>query len=240
VDSKNSTNRFGDYSKKGEYHRNIDINWIYYPIYRAKINYLKKIFKSFRKNSRVLDIGCGEGVFVDYLIKEGFDASGLDLNYSSDTVTLGNIKSTNFKNNYFDIILILDVLEHMNILEQEMALLETRRILKPNGVAIISVPNLAHFSSRLSFLITGKLLRTSTITRHPGDRPFAEFKEMISRFFIIEKIKGLFPTFPVTLYLTTKKPSLMVGWHDYLNSINFPVGWCFLNIFICYKRNTFE
>lgn len=227
--------RNGEYSEKGEYHRELDRNWRYYPIYLAKIDYLKKLFTNVPKKSKILDLGCGEGVFIQYLVENGFDAYGIDLNYSSNLVTQGNILRTGLEDDSFDVITSLDVLEHLNYSEQNTALAEIYRILKPGGTAIISVPNLAHFSSRFSFLLTGRLLRTSSIERHPGDRPYIEFRNLISRHFIIQKSKGIFPTFPLTLYLTVKTPSIMVPWHNFLNALGFPLGWCFLNIFTCSK-----
>ena len=32
----------GEYKIKGEYHRNLDKKWKYYPIYIEKINFIKK------------------------------------------------------------------------------------------------------------------------------------------------------------------------------------------------------
>lgn len=228
--------REGEYAERGDYHKKLDKNWPYYSIYLLKIDFVDKFLFNFPKNKKILDIGCGEGVLVEDLRKKGYDIIGLDLNYESDFVIKGDITNTNFKTNYFDLILCLDVIEHLNFDEQERAFKEIHRILKPGGVLLSAIPNLAHLASRISFLLTGKLLRTSTIERHKGDRPIKEYINLIEKYFIIIKRKGIFPTFPISSILTLKFPSKVVFLHKFLNRFFAYPNWCFLNVFICKKK----
>lgn len=227
--------RTSEYAKRGEYHKNIDVNWPYYPIYIAKLNFVNHYLSEIGKDKKVLDIGCGEGVLVEQYRKKGYDILGMDLNYSSEFVVKGDITDTKLKSNSCDLILCLDVIEHLNFVEQELALREIHRILRSNGTLLASIPNLAHFASRLSFLLTGRLFRTSKIERHKGDRPIDEYIELIEKYFIINKRKGIFPTFPISAIVTYKFPSKVMTLHKVLNTLFARPNWCFLNIFICTK-----
>jgi 2-polyprenyl-3-methyl-5-hydroxy-6-metoxy-1,4-benzoquinol methylase len=77
----------------------------------------------------------------------------MDLNYSSKLIFKGNILTTPFADENFDVIINLDVLEHMIFPQQESAVREFARILKPGGNFFVSIPNLAHLLSRISFLL---------------------------------------------------------------------------------------
>src|SRR3989338_4535253 len=106
----------------------------------------------------------------------------------------------------FDYILLLDVIEHFPLHEQENVIQELTRILKPGGKLILSIPNMAHLSSRIMFLFTGKLLRTAKVAYHPGDRPIKEYIQIIKHYLKIEKKKGLSPTIPVLFQVTQLFP----------------------------------
>ena len=86
------------------------------------------------------------------------------------------------------------------------------RVLKDDGFLILSVPNLAHLHSRFKFFFAGKLTRTSAVDRHPGDRPLAEYLELLAGTgFEIERRGGIFPTVPVLFRLVNHYPKKM-GW----------------------------
>lgn len=229
--------REGEYSQKGDYHKELDKNWYFYPVYLAKMRLVEKFLNKSGANKKILDLGCGEGVLVDKFRKKGFDIYGADLNYESDYIYKRPITETGFKSDSFDMVLCLDVLEHLNFQEQEKALDEIKRILKPNGTLILTLPNLAHFASRLSFLFAGKLIRTSEICRHPGDRPMVEFIDIIkNKNFAIKKIKGLFPTFPLISFLTYYFPGRVVFLHRIYNFFIAYPNWSFLNFLVCRNK----
>ena len=228
--------RGSEYAEKGDYHRRLDKNWPYYPIYVAKMARVRRILGEIPADARIADLGCGEGILVEELRQQGRDAIGVDLNYESEAVVRDDITGTRFASETFDVILCLDVLEHLQFADQVKALEEIRRLLKPSGRLIASCPNLAHFSSRFSFLLLGRLLRTSGVDRHPGDRPIGEYLELIEPSFVVEQRTGIFPTFPLSLFLTVKMPGKMVGLHRFLNAFFAVPGWCFLNLLVCRKR----
>ena len=72
--------------------------------------------KKLKKNSKILDHGCGNGRNFNFLTKKGFDVYGCDISEKviqknkkdfpkyKKKFFLGDIKNLNFKNNFFDAI----------------------------------------------------------------------------------------------------------------------------------------
>ncbi|HXV61504.1 MAG TPA: methyltransferase domain-containing protein, partial [Vicinamibacteria bacterium] len=117
-----------------------------------------------------------------------------------------------FSTGEFDVVLCLDVLEHVALLDQPKALSEIARITKAGGQLFVTVPNLAHLHSRLRFLLRGKLTRTSAVERHPGDRPLAEYLSLLGEAgFRVERRGGIFPTIPLLFRAVNRHPRKL-GW----------------------------
>lgn len=231
------TERTGEYAARGDYHRHLDRRWAYYPVYVEKMRVVRTFLDVLPPGSRILDVGCGEGLLVEEYRTRGRDIVGLDLHYESVAVRRGDITQMPFADGAFDIVLALDVIEHLNFADQERAVIEIERILAPGGQFLVTVPNLAHLSSRLAFLLTGRLLRTSKIERHPGDRPYAEYRQLFGKYFHLTRVRGLFPTFPISALLTLAFPAGMLWWHRILNRIAAWPSWCFLTVFWYRKRD---
>lgn len=96
---------------------------------------------------RVFDFGCNAGFFAGELDRVGFDAYGADI--SEEAIAFGRSngiknlfvtvgKRLPFPDGHFDAVLALDVLEHI---EHDLgALEELRRVLRPGGIIIVTVP----------------------------------------------------------------------------------------------------
>lgn len=226
----------GDYAEKGTYHEELDPNWKYYPVYIEKKDYIFKLLAPL-KGKKILDMGCGEGVFVKELKKQGHDIQGLDFNYESELVKKGSILAAPYNDKSFDIILCLDVIEHLNPADQPVAFKEIYRLLKDDGQFICSLPNFAHLASRFAFFFLGRPLRTATIDRHPGDRSYGEYKKVIQETgFKIDGVKSLFLTTPLLCLWTLISPVASALGHKLYNKIfNIP-GLSFLVIFKCSKK----
>lgn len=109
---------------------------------------LKKYFNGANEQEKsILDIGCGTGGNA-MLLKEFGTVMGLDDSKEAlrlaqgeggfSKLVLGEINKLPFDENVFDCITLLDVLEHVN--DEKLALDECKRVLKPGGGLIITVP----------------------------------------------------------------------------------------------------
>jgi 2-polyprenyl-3-methyl-5-hydroxy-6-metoxy-1,4-benzoquinol methylase len=104
------------------------------------------------KNSDILDIGCGEGAFISYLMNKGYsNLEGIDI--SEEQIALGkklgikNIQEADifsylgkFKNKY-DFVIARDLLEHFTKAEIFEILRLTYDVLKEKGKMMVQVPN---------------------------------------------------------------------------------------------------
>ncbi|MDP7521188.1 MAG: methionine biosynthesis protein MetW, partial [Candidatus Pacearchaeota archaeon] len=120
-------------------------------------NKFKKVAELIRENSKVLDIGCNNGMFrrfipnckyygvdidknlVNKLIKKNIKAKQADLN--KDEIP--------FKNQKFDYILLLDILEHVIdskklLIESKKRLNELIKIMLKNSSMTYSILNLSN------------------------------------------------------------------------------------------------
>jgi len=114
---------------------------------------------------RVLEIGCGAGGTLRWLKSTGRAAQTFGFEYVpeaaakaaeiADAVESGDIeaKGLPFEGN-FDLILCLDVLEHLR--DPWAVVRQVRERLNPGGTLIISVPNVRHHSVTLPLLFGGQ------------------------------------------------------------------------------------
>jgi SAM-dependent methyltransferase len=222
--------RQGEYATRGDYHRALDPEWDYYPTYLAKMDAVRAWLRRLPRETRVLDAGCGEGVIVDEFAAS-LAIEGLDPNYSSDLVRAGSLLQLPYPSHRFDRALCLDVLEHLPFADQATALSELFRVIKPGGELLVSVPNLAHLQSRVHFLLTGRLIRTASIVKHPGDRPLAEYLSLARNAgFTLVECRGIFPTVPVITRFIRRHPRRLLPLHRLLTRLLPVPGWCLLNL----------
>jgi SAM-dependent methyltransferase len=228
--------RAGEYASRGDYHREPDPSWDYYPTYLAKLNAVRAWLDRLPAGTSVLDAGCGEGVLVtEYAGRLAIE--GVDPNYSSPHVRIGSVTALPNPDGAFQRALCLDVLEHLTFADQPRALAELHRILAPGGELLVSVPNLAHLQSRVHFLLTGRLIRTASELKHPGDRPVDDYIAMARRagFDLIAQ-RGIFPTVPVLTRFIRRHPQRLLPLHRFLTRAIPVPGWCFLNLLTFRRR----
>ena len=119
-----------------------------------------RIIKSRKGKLRILDVGCSKGYIGKELVPFGHEMHGIEYDKKDaqaakryyKTIKVGDLDSLklNYKKNFFDIIILGDVLEHLkNPLE---VLAKLREFLKKDGIAIISTGNVANWYIRLNLL----------------------------------------------------------------------------------------
>ncbi len=222
--------RRGEYAARGDYHRVPDPDWDYYPTYIAKLKAVRRWLDGVGPGERVLDAGCGEGILVEEFAGR-LAIEGIDPNYSSERVRSGSVTALPYADGTFDRAMCLDVLEHLTFEEQPRALAELFRVLRPGGELLVSVPNLAHLQSRVHFALQGRLIRTASEYKHPGDRPAAEYIALARREgFELTRRRGIFPTVPVLTRWIRRYPRALQPLHRLLSRLLPIPGWCFLNL----------
>ncbi|RJS86297.1 class I SAM-dependent methyltransferase [Methanophagales archaeon] len=100
---------------------------------------------SLEKN-RILEIGIGDKVVSDYLLKKGLEVVTCDINSKLNPDFIADIVNLPFKNNQFDVVLCCEVLEHLPFNKVQDALKEIYRV--TNSYSVISLP---YYSLSFSF-----------------------------------------------------------------------------------------
>lgn len=115
-----------------------------------------------KKDIKILDCGCGTGNYTDYLIKEGYYVISIDQNKSmleclknkdlknNEIYEVDIKKKLPFDNNYFDVIIINQVLHHLNdntneFIYHKNLFKEFDRVIKPNGLFSLNTCSLENY-----------------------------------------------------------------------------------------------
>ena len=110
------------------------------------------------RGARVLDLGCGSGALLDYLIRErGCSGYGVEIDDANVQACMArgvNVIQLNleeglalFGDSSFDVVLQIDTLQHLR--NTEVMLVETARV---GRIGIVAFPNFAHWPNRLAVL----------------------------------------------------------------------------------------
>lgn len=124
--------------------------------FRSRRAYIQHVIEHHfppHRAAKILDVGCGHGAFLHFLAKAGYrHAYGID---TSDE-QIAKARSLGIANAYchsafdylrgspdaeLDVVLLFDILEHLESQELFDMLDEVYRVLRPGGVCLIHVPN---------------------------------------------------------------------------------------------------
>ena len=108
---------------------------------------------TFQGQGRILDIGCGSGLSLLLLKSIGWEVYGVEVNkfacnYAAKigvNIFWGELEKANFAPEFFDVIKITHVLEHLP--SPDLAFAQMKRILKPGGTIYLETPNLKSFAA---------------------------------------------------------------------------------------------
>lgn len=133
------------------------------------MNTLEVIRNWVKKDSDILDLGCGKGEILKYLSEKLNTSSlGIEIDQSNINnciqsglnVVQQNIDEglDNFKDKSFDTVIMSQTIQVLK--EPEKALLEVTRI---GRESIVTIPNFGHWSTRINLLLSGKMPVTSSL-----------------------------------------------------------------------------
>ena len=146
----------GYYDKVYRIKKGIQSKW-----HNQKFNFVKKKMKNYKNH---LDFGCSAGTFIGCL-DEKKKSIGIDI--STDQINYAKKKYKRKKHNFlfsklplpfrdksFDVITFLEVIEHCDDIQNNKTIKEFYRLLKPNGILIITTPNYSSFWPLLEKIIS--------------------------------------------------------------------------------------
>jgi SAM-dependent methyltransferase len=122
-----------------------DSYWWFVGRHNLVLTFLKDLYPN-RSDLTILDIGCGTGAMSEKLARFGTvvsaDFSPLALQFSRrrklTRLCTADAMRLPFRDDSFDVIVALDILEHLP--NDQAALCEFQRVLKPGGRVVASVP----------------------------------------------------------------------------------------------------
>lgn len=132
----------------------------------------------YRTTSRLLDVGCGRGDLLRIANKKGWEAIGSEFSQEAMEhckknnlkVLSGKLSEIDFPADYFDVICMQEVIEHVDENPKKF-LNEVFRILRPGGALYLTTPNLDSLTRRLlgaqwqSFHIEHRFLFTPDVLK---------------------------------------------------------------------------
>jgi 2-polyprenyl-3-methyl-5-hydroxy-6-metoxy-1,4-benzoquinol methylase len=130
-------------------------SWYYDTTRWEHIKVAKNLLSERGPQSYVIDVGCGSGVFLDELKKQGWEKTfGIDFNpYACELAQKKGhqiyqepLKKIKEKNESFDVVTAFQVIEHV-----PDALEFIKEVVKPGGLVVISTPNYKSFMRNLEW-----------------------------------------------------------------------------------------
>lgn len=110
------------------------------------------LVNSLSTKGSILDIGAGTGEFLLKCKNDGWHVTGIEPSERAKQIAhqkgIGMEESlANLADHSFDVITMWHVLEHVPNLEQQLK--ELKRLLKPNGVLLVAVPNYKSYDAKV-------------------------------------------------------------------------------------------
>ncbi len=122
-----------------------DVYWWFVARRQLAVDILEREIGS-RKDLRILDVGCGTGSNLAEFSRLGV-ATGIDMSTDAlafcrrrgiESVALTAVERLPFPDATFDVVTAMDMLEHTD--DDLPALTELRRVLRPGGLLLVTVP----------------------------------------------------------------------------------------------------
>jgi ubiquinone/menaquinone biosynthesis C-methylase UbiE len=149
-----------------------------------------------KKGEKILDVGCGTGYYLKYILDKGAEAYGLDLSeeyikqakayISPNRATLKVASASNipFKSGYFDQVLATEVIEHVP--NYEKSLKEVYRVLRSNGSAVITTINKYSYMN-IAYALK-RIVRGYKFNEHVIEFSQHGFLSLLTKYFKIDEV----------------------------------------------------
>lgn len=150
------------------------------------------VYDNVRRNSSVLDIGCGAGLLA-LLKRKNVTLTGVDISAQCASVARRNgydatyvaqLAALPFPDASFDYVVSLDVFGHITFDEKDAVLAEIKRVLKPNGVTLHGIECLDREKRKgYDEMTEEELRRFVSVDGHVGMEDFGQIETRFQRFF---------------------------------------------------------
>jgi len=211
-------------------------SWFEAKVFQYGLEKRCRAITSIKRNpGRLLDIGCSTGLFLQAMqSKHGWEAYGVEINEYPASIARekyhlnifhGSLEQASYPPAFFDAVTLWDVLEHLP--DPSSTLQEVKRIIKPDGVLIVRVPNYDSWDA----IIFGPAWAGLDVPRH-----FYVFSQnclvniLEKNGFTAPKLNckiGSFPMFVISLRFWMNKKSFNLSSRRIINRlINNPITQC--------------
>lgn len=115
----------------------------------------EKLDRYYPKKGRLIDVGSATGFFIDEANKRGWQAEGVEIskwaaNWGRKNLKVkiftGDLRGANFKKQSFDVVAMLDFLEHVKNPFDELK--EAARVIKEEGIIYVETINFDNWITR--------------------------------------------------------------------------------------------
>lgn len=169
----------------------------------------------------VLEVGCGEGRGIDWMIDRTNSFTALDKieealvklreKFPKATFIAGNIPPFNAPSDAYDVVVSFQVIEHIQ--DDKAYLKEILRVLKPGGIALLTTPN-----------------RPMSLTRNPWhEREYtgAELLSLAKTIFPKATMRGIAGSEKVMVYHEQNRQSVrrITRWDVFNLQYRLPASW---------------
>ena len=148
-----------------------------------------------KRDYNVLDIGCGDGYITDCISRYcravvGVDVSESGLRFAQQLAdrrinwVLGDACRLPFQSSTFDAVVSVETIEHLNAEQLDRAIKEMSRVLKPEGIILVTTPNRERFLEKRS-------------DKHFREYSAGDLRELFSSHFCELGMKGIFLQVPL-------------------------------------------
>jgi len=117
------------------------------PITIKRYHELLDQFEEFRSTGNIIDIGCGDGYFLEVAKERGWNVFGVEFTdealevCSAKGITMlrGPLEAANYEPDFFDVVTSFEVIEHIYNPRKEVS--DIRTILRKDGLFYVTTPN---------------------------------------------------------------------------------------------------